>query len=154
MKILSLSHLNFRTIPWCLITISYIFLRYFSYFSYYLWWMIIYVLNRDHFWNYQTISIKNFGLSNWMSGFSILKDWVGCFTTLLVEILSPFLLAYVFSLSFSFILSKKAFLHDDNLKCSTLAWILFWTIRFLTCLFTSTPMDLGLTLKTFPVRPW
>merc|ERR1719408_733246 len=47
-------------------------------------------------------------------------------TTLLVEILSPLCLASCFNLSFSLILSLKAVLHLDTLRCSILTFIFFW----------------------------
>merc|ERR1712029_400170 len=76
--------------------------------------------------------------------------WSGC---LLVEILLPALLASVFNLSLALILSVKAVLHLDGLKCSILTFIFFGIILFLTCLFTTTPALVLFKLKIFPVFP-
>jgi hypothetical protein len=55
-----------------------------------------------------------------MSGFWMVKVAEGCLTTLLVETLCPFLLAYVFILSFDRTLFKNSSLQVESLKCSTL----------------------------------
>jgi hypothetical protein len=50
-------------------------------------------LNIDHLFNHHTISKCNFGLRSKMSGLAISNETLGCWTTLFVEILFPFLLA-------------------------------------------------------------
>lgn len=78
----------------------------------------------------------------------------GPYGYLLVEILSPFLLASAFNLSFSKTFFKKESLELECLICSTLIWSLFSIFLYLTYLWIITPTDFGLTLKILPVLPW